>query len=120
MFAVDALVLFSGTSVGLTPATEALKDTSLPLVVHLPEATISAMMGVIGCATIFLGISGIFKELFSLIFKVNSLLSIIYAVRLKPIGESVPSFRPRLNISNDSRVILSGNLPLPRGISKTS
>ena len=48
MFTVDALVLFSDTSVGLTPATEVLKDTSLPLVVHLPEATISATMGVIG------------------------------------------------------------------------
>ena len=46
MFTMDALVLFSHTSIGLAPAAKVLKDTRLPLVVHLPEATIGAMMGV--------------------------------------------------------------------------
>ena len=120
-------MLFRHISIGLTPAAEMVEHASFPLIVQLPITAIRATVCVVRSTTTFLGILrisrlfrvfGVLGRLFSLILKLNSFFGTVNTVSLKTICKSIPSFRPRLNVSNDPAVILSSDLP--GGIGKTS
>ena len=116
MFTLKHFVLLLNLTVEFAPTTEVFEHTRLSLIVLLPNTAVRCTVSVISGAgfrfgvfleSIFFDIFGIFRCLFSLIFKFYYLVSTIDGISLKTVRERVAQVLAPLSISATTLVSYS-------------